>query len=273
MPTVAEPSFADPYRPIGKLKIGDGEVHVWYGSYNDMQPYLSLISHMLSRTEQMRAEKYHFPIDRDRYLVRHGVLRILTGLYLSIDPMQIRFGMNQYGKPVIQNTCRGDPLQFNISYSNEMVLFAFTRGRLIGVDIEFIKSIPDMDAIVESCFSSNENAEFNALPIKKRQEAFYHCWTQKEAFVKAIGDGLSRSLDHFDVSLTLGTDAELRRTAWDQYEAARWSLKTITLVPGYIASLAVEGSGWSLSCRQLTPDNCMLQCAMEAKRYVDSNDH
>jgi len=95
----------------------------------------------------------------------------------------------------------------------------------------------------------------------------------QESFVKALGDGLSRRLDQFDVSLIPGTPAELKSTAWDQYEAARWSLKTITLVPGYIASLAVEGSGWSLSCWQLMPDNCLQQFAMEAKRYVDSSNH
>jgi 4'-phosphopantetheinyl transferase len=133
----------------------------------------------------------------------------------------------------------------------------FNRSRRIGVDIEFMRPMEDMDLVVDSCFSLDEKAQFHDLPVKKRQKAFYHCWTQKEAFVKALGDGLSRRLDQFDVSLMPGTPAALKRTAWDQNEAARWSLRTILLATGYIASLAVERSGWSLSVRQLLPGHCM----------------
>lgn len=264
MPVI--PSFEDRSAPIEILKIGDGEVHVWCGSYDDMQPYFSMLRDTLSQKERMRGEKYHFPIDRHNYHARHGMLRVLIGRYLSINPKEIRFDTNPFGKPVIQNICREDPIRFNISSSNKMALYAFARGRRVGVDIEFMRPMTDMGVIADSCFSSNENAEFNTVPVKKRQEAFYRCWTQKEAFVKALGDGLFRSLDQFDVSLMPGTSAELRRTAWDPDEAARWSLRMITPVPGYIASLAVEGSGWSLRYRQLTPGNCMELCTQQTKQ-------
>jgi 4'-phosphopantetheinyl transferase len=265
MPIAVMPSFGDRSGPIEKLKIGEGEVHVWYGSYNDMRPYFPLLSQTLSQTERMRGEKYRFPIDRHNYIIRHGILRALIGRYLSIHPKGIRFGMNEFGKPLIEDTCREDPLQFNLSTSNKMVLYVFAHGRRVGVDMEFIRPMEDMDAIVESCFSFDENTEFNALPVKKRQEAFYHCWTQKEAFVKALGDGLFRRLDQFDVSLIPGTPAELKRTAWDPDEATRWTLKSITPTQGYIASLAVEGSGWSLTCRQLAPDNFVQEYARQTR--------
>jgi 4'-phosphopantetheinyl transferase len=266
MSTVVMPSFENGSGPIGELKIGEGMVHLWCGSYNDMQPYFQLLSQPLSKTERMRGEKYRFPNDRHNYVIRHGILRFLIGRYLYVNPKEIRFGVNEFGKPLIESTWRGDPLHFNMSTSNKMVLYAVARGRRVGVDMEFIKPMEDMDAIVESCFSFDENAEFNALPAKKRQEAFYQCWTQKEAFVKALGDGLFRRLDQFDVSVTPGTPAELRRTAWDPDEAARWTLKTITPAAGYIASLAVEGSGWSLTCRQLTPYNFMQEYACQTKQ-------
>ena len=258
MPSPTMPSFADRSQPIENLKIGDKEVHLWWGTDEASDEQLSLLSQLLSETERIRAVRYHFPIDRRRFVVRHGVLRSLIGRYLSIDPKQITYHVNGYGKPFIESSSQEISLLFNLSYSNQMVLYAFTRGRRIGVDIEFMKSFPDMDTVAQNFFSSKEIAELNALPTCQRQEAFYKCWTQKEAFVKALGDGLSRRLDQFDVSVIPGTPAELKSTAWDQYEAARWSLKTLTLVPGYTASLAVEGSGWSLSRSQITSGTAVV---------------
>jgi 4'-phosphopantetheinyl transferase len=254
MPSTVMLSFVDRPGPNETLKIGNKEVHLWWGTDEVSGEQVSLLSQLLSETERIRADRYHFPIDRRRFIVRHGALRILIGRYLSIGPKQIKYHVNRYGKPFIENSSQEISLLFNLSYSNQMVLYAFTRGRRIGVDIEFMKSIPDMDAVAHNLFSSKEKAEISALPACQRQEAFYKCWTQKESFVKALGDGLSRRLDQFDVSVKPETPAELKSTDWDQYEAARWSLKTLTLVPGYTASLAVEGSGWSLCCWQLTPD-------------------
>jgi 4'-phosphopantetheinyl transferase len=235
---------------LGELEINDQEVHLWFGSCEDLYPQLSKISGTLSETERMRADKYKFPKDRYRCIIRNGVLRILISFYLSIGPEKIRFNTNQYGKPSIENRHRDILLNFNLSHSNEMVLFAFTLGRRIGVDIEYMKPLKDMNSVIESNFSSNENVELAALPINKREAAFYHCWTQKEAFVKALGEGLSRGLDQFDVSVLPDAPAALKRTAWDQGEAGRWSLTAIHSFPGYAAALAVEGSGYVLQCRE-----------------------
>ena len=234
-----------------ELKIGGQEVHLWFGTCEDLYPKLWELNRTLSETEQKRADKYKFPKDRYRWLIRIGVLRTLISYYLSIDSKLIRFGANQYGKPFIENRHPGHLLEFNLSHSNDMVLYAFSFGRRVGVDIEYMRPIKDMDTLIESNFSSNEKDEFAALPIDKRQAAFYHCWTQKEAFVKALGEGLSRGLDQFDVSVTPDSPAALKRTVWDQEEAGRWSLTAIHSIPGYAAALAVEGSGWVLQCRKL----------------------
>ncbi len=214
------------------IDIRWGEVHLWWGKCEGMNERLPELNHLLSEAELQRAASYHFPIHRDRFIARHGMLRILIGRYLSTDPKQIRFGVNQFQKPFVDNGHQESPLLFNCSHSNELVLYAFTRGRRIGVDIEFMRPMEDMDAVVNSCLSSDEKAQFNELPVKKRRKAFYRCWTQKEAFVKALGDGLSRRLDHFDVALIPGAPAELKSTAWDQYEAADGPLERYLWQPG-----------------------------------------
>lgn len=234
------------------LQIGAGEVHLWFGFYGDMLLHFKELECILTGTERERAEKYHFIIDRNRFILRRGILRNMIGRYKSIDPKEIRFKINQYGKPFVVNGKQGSPLEFNLSHSKEMVLYAFTLGRRIGVDIEYVRSIKDIKAIVENNFSSNEKVEFNVLPANIQQEAFYHCWAQKEAFLKALGDGLSRRLDQFDVSMIPDSPAVLKRTLWDEEEAGRWSLTSIHSIPGYTAALAVEGGGHMLQCRKLT---------------------
>jgi 4'-phosphopantetheinyl transferase len=245
--------------PSESSEIGEGEVYLWFGSYNDMHVDFQRMHRLLSETERIRSEKYHFQNDRHRFILRRGMLRTMIGHYLSADPKEIRFGTNQYGKPFIENQDHEGSLEFNQSYSEEMVVYTFSHNRRVGIDIEYMKPIKDMNAIVESNFSPHEKAEFNALPANQRLEAFYRCWTEKEAFLKALGDGLSRRLDQFDVSMMPGAPAALKRTVWDQEEAGRWSLASIHFVSGYAAALAVEGPGRVLRYRQLTPQLYLFQ--------------
>jgi 4'-phosphopantetheinyl transferase len=127
------------------------------------------------------------------------------------------------------------------------VVYAVTRDRSIGIDVEYIRPMPEAEQIVKSFFSVYENNVFQHLPLCQKQLAFFNCWTRKEAFVKAIGDGLSLPLDRFDVSLIPGEPARLLGIKGDR-SLTRWSLQDLTLDPGYVAALAVEGQSWNLSC-------------------------
>jgi 4'-phosphopantetheinyl transferase len=138
--------------------------------------------------------------------------------------------------------------RFNSADSNELALFAFTRNREIGVDIEYIRTISEIEKMALGTFSPNENSEFRFLSADEKLEGFFNCWTRKEAFIKAIGEGLYYELDKFDVTLTPGRPARLLRVEGDRKEASRWTLHSFVPAPGYVAALAVEGKRWALHC-------------------------
>jgi 4'-phosphopantetheinyl transferase len=142
---------------------------------------------------------------------------------------------------------RGD-LRFNVSHSEKLALFAFLNGREVGVDLEFLRPMPDGDAVSERFFSSWERAAFREMPEAQKTEAFFRCWTRKEAFINAIGQGLSHPLDRFDVSLAPGESARLLAIDGDSEAANRWLLRELSPAPGYLGALAVDGRGWELIC-------------------------
>jgi phosphopantetheine--protein transferase-like protein len=146
---------------------------------------------------------------------------------------------------------RGRPdLRFNVSHSDGLALYAIARGREVGVDVEQLRELPRAERIAERFFSTEETAALKAEPAERRVEAFFTCWTRKEAYIKARGDGLAHPLDQFAVSLVPGEPARL----WvagdgDAREIARWSLDALPLAPGYVAALAARGRGWRLTTR------------------------
>jgi len=125
-----------------------------------------------------------------------------------------------------------------------------TYRRAIGVDLERIRRQPAEEQIAERFFSPREVEALHALPVSMREDAFFTCWTRKEAYVKATGDGLSLPLDQFEVSLTPGEPATLLNTRWDPNEACLWSLRELIPGPGFVGAIAVKGHGWRLACWQ-----------------------
>jgi 4'-phosphopantetheinyl transferase len=125
-----------------------------------------------------------------------------------------------------------------------------TCQRELGVDIECIHAIPDAEQIAARYFSAHENAVLRSLPANQKQEAFFNCWTRKEAYIKAIGDGLAQPLAEFDVALAPGEPARLLRIKDNAQAAARWSIQALTPAPGYVAALVVKGHDWQLKCWQ-----------------------
>jgi 4'-phosphopantetheinyl transferase len=167
------------------------------------------------------------------------MLRTILGRYLDRHPNQLRFQYTSYGKPTL-STGAGI-LSFNLSHSHDLALYAVTQEREIGVDVEFIRENINLLGIAKRFFSAREYSQLQALPQSCQLQTFFDCWTRKEAFIKAKGDGFSLPLDQFDVSITPGRPAALLRTKWDPNEAALWSLEALKSAPGYTAALAVEG--------------------------------
>ena len=176
------------------------------------------------------------------------MLRTILGSYEKIEPARLRFCYSPYGKPYLAAENNHGNLRFNISHADAIALFAIARGRELGVDIERIRPHVADEGIAERFFSSKEVSCLRALPAALQTEAFFNCWTRKEAYIKARGEGLSLPLDKFDVSLAPGEQATLLETRIDPSEVSRWRL--LELKPGseFTAALAVEGRDWRLKC-------------------------
>jgi 4'-phosphopantetheinyl transferase len=237
-------------RPPATIVLGSDEVHVWRASLDEPASQIDSFLHTLAADERARAERFYFQRDRERFIAAHGVLRAILGLYLNRAPECLAFRYGSHGKPALAWEHAGDALRFNMSHSNGVSLYAITRGREIGVDLELIRCDLEVEQIAERFFSHSETVTLRALPTNVQKYAFFLGWTRKEAYIKARGQGLSLPLDQFDVSLIPGEPAALLSTQPDSAEALRWSLKELSLASGYAAALAVEGRGWSLSCWQ-----------------------
>lgn len=217
------------------------EVHVWHAALNQSASTVKDLASSLAPDEMERAERFSLQRHRDEFIVARGALRTILGLYLNVAPSCLRFSYTQYGKPHLTDDVQHDGLFFNVSHSNERVLYALTRGREIGVDIEYIRPEMATEKIAERFFSVAEVAALRSLPAHEQPRGFFNCWTRKEAYLKARGEGLSLPLDCFDVSLLPGEPVALLATRDDPGEALRWSLRELPTDPGYVAALAVTG--------------------------------
>jgi 4'-phosphopantetheinyl transferase len=227
--------------PDAPLALDANEVHIWHAALNQPAETINRLSHSLTPDETTRAARFRFQKDRDHFIVARGVLRALLGRYLNAAPADLRFSYTHYGKPYLAGPFHHTDLCFNVSHSHERVLYAFTRGREIGVDIEHIRPDVVTEQIAERFFSALEVASLRSLPAVTQPQGFFNCWTRKEAYIKARGEGLSLPLDQFDVSLLPDEPVALLATRDDPAEALRWSLHELPTDEGYIAALAVAG--------------------------------
>jgi 4'-phosphopantetheinyl transferase len=215
----------------------------------DLEPSrIQKLRQLLPSDEQSRADRFYFAKDREHFIAAHGLLRVILAFYLHMEPERLHFCYSPYGKPALASILGRNALSFNIAHSHGLALYGFTRGRKIGIDLEYIYYDIVCEDIAERFFSPVEKAMLCALPPKVRHEAFFNCWTRKEAYVKARGEGLYFSLDKFDVSLAPGEPAKLLKVEEEPGEAARWSLRELEPGPKYAAALAVEGHEWQLKC-------------------------
>ncbi len=232
--------------PEDDMTLSNRDVHVWRASLSVSEIRLADFQAILADDERARAARFRNPLHGAQYTVARGVLRMLLGRYLNRPPKDIRFSYSHYGKPFIDDA--SETLRFNLSHSQDLVLYAFTHQREIGIDIEYIRPVSSRDQI--AVFSPNETRVLSALPAAQQAIGFFNCWTRKEAYIKAHGEGLSLPLDQFDVTLAPGEPAALLETRVALDSAERWSLHALPPGTNYIAALAVEGHDWELSTWQ-----------------------
>jgi 4'-phosphopantetheinyl transferase len=228
--------------------LHENEVHVWRVQLDRAGESVATLAALLSPEEEERAERFYWVRERDRFVVARGLLRVILGRYLDAPAASLRFTQNEHGKPSLERN-REKTLSFNISHSGGVALFAFTRERALGVDIERLRTDLDYERLAARFFSPAEVAQLACLnDTEQRVAAFFRCWTRKEAYIKGQGIGLALGLQSFDVTLAPGEPAQLVATRPDAGEAARWQLQGLDPAPGYAAALAVKGWDWRLQC-------------------------
>ncbi len=231
-------------------ELDDAGIHVWKASVKDFTA--KQFWPILSKTEKIRAKSFVFPEHQNRFIIVHGILRNLLADYLHAKPEDLSFTTNKFGKP--DSRLRGndrEQVHFNISHSRDLILFAFAKNHNIGVDIEFINKDINLD-IAERFFSAHEAQALLKMPAAQQPRAFFNCWTRKEAFIKAIGKGLSFPLNKFDVDISyessrgLTAGSRLQKSLLlnirdNKYKPSDWKIFNLNVAKDYAAALCVSG--------------------------------
>lgn len=238
-----------PFDP--RFTLLPGEVHVWsvgVASEDDARR----LEPVLSPDEIQRANRFRFAEHRRRFIIARGCLRSLLGAYLQTAADELFFAYSAKGKPTL-DVRHQSHLRFNLSHSGEIAVFAFALGRNLGVDVELIRQDIDVEEIPKRFFSTAEQKALEALQGEHKVQGFFNCWTRKEAYVKAVGSGLSLPLRDFDVSLTPGDEAQLLATRPDAALASRWSMASLDFGKEYAAAVIVEGKLEKIKVGQFEP--------------------
>lgn len=229
-----------------------GEIHIWQADLNLQADHTDILWPLLSDREKPRAASFHFEQDRNRYIIAHGTLRQLIGRYLNVPAQEVLFNYGDYGKPELDTEHADGHIYFNMSHSSGTALYGFARACPIGVDIEKIKEISEMDNVVDQFFSANEKKIFNKFAPAKKMRAFYRCWTLKEAFVKATGQGLNFPLNSLDVSIDPDEAPRLFKVNGDEKEASQWLIQELTPGNGMAAAVSARGGPFQVHHAQWT---------------------
>ncbi len=208
-------------------------IHVWRANLDHYSD-----SPILSPDEIARAERFKFPLHKHRFMAARSILRRLLSQYLNQTPESLRFEYGAHGKPYLPNV----EVYFNLSHANEWALYAISLEEKMGIDIEPIKPDRDIEKIAARFFSSSENELLNKIPREKKQTMFFRTWACKEAFIKAMGEGISSfPLKNFDVAVDENS-ARIMSIHQDEQEAALWSCIAFDPIENYVAALAIKMS-------------------------------
>jgi 4'-phosphopantetheinyl transferase len=224
------------------------EVHIWIASLDVSPARRDELERLLSDDERERARRFRFDRDRHRYIAGRGQLREALSRYVGEQPAGLRFRYGPHDKPYLV----GDGPHFNLSHSGPVMLLALSSAAEVGIDVELDVQDLARERIAERFFSPGEVRALRALPAALQARAFLHCWTRKEAFIKARGDGLSLALDSFDVTLAPGKPTRLVRTAWSREEPEEWQFADLSdQEHGFIAAVACRSKGWRAVARRI----------------------
>jgi 4'-phosphopantetheinyl transferase len=210
-------------------------IHVWVLRIRASNALASRLEAVLAAEELHRADRFHFEHLRQSFVITHGAVRHLLAGYVRMAPKNIRFRYGLRGKPAIEQS---EGIEFNLTHSGELALAAVSLGCPVGIDVERLRPLEDMQTIAEHFFCPDEADEIMSLPLDQRELAFFTCWTRKEAYIKALGDGLHVPLDRFRVTVRPNEDARLVRVTDEPTAPEEWNLEDLRVSQEYAAALA-----------------------------------
>ena len=232
------------------------EIHIWWSILDQPAGLVNSYKHMLSNAEQKRINNLKFRLLRDRQIVSKSILRQVISKYLNIDNEAIEFRYNKFGKPLLSSKLEDFKLNFNISHSEQIGIFAFAKGKSIGVDVEKIKCSLKIEDVIELCLSDFEKNWFYEVAPEIRKEVFYKIWTAKEAFIKALGTGFFFPVKNIDFKLNGDNDLTFHSISGDCNYVRKWEIFSFNPLPGFISSLVFEANDFKeiMVDRKITPN-------------------
>ncbi len=242
--------------PPSVLHLAENEVHIWKAALRWDE--IAQLSELLAPDELARATRFHFAKDTLEYTIARGLLRLILSTYLEVKPQTIEFAYNAYGKPSLASES-SNGLQFNLSHSHGLALYAITRSGSVGIDLEYIRQDLAWQQIAQQYFSPAEVTALNQVAEVERCQAFFHGWTRKEAYIKARGQGLSIPLNQVEVSLD-PESAALLTTPHQPQAIDHWTLHAITPEANYTGAIAITGKGHPIRYWQGSPQLWLSPC-------------
>ena len=227
--------------------ISSNKVHIWRYYPEETNSQMETLQDTLSADELARSEKFHFEKDRKKFILTRGILRKLLGCYLNKNPQQIRFDYTSFGKPFLAIDSENSNISFNLTHSGEIVLYAISCNQELGIDVEQVRDHTDVMAIAKRFFSQREIGQMEKANEKNRTQLFFRYWTRKEAFVKALGKGVSFPMERLDVSL-INKFLPIIKLPAENNETAYLNVKDLFPGDGYVAAIATEVNDPEISC-------------------------
>jgi 4'-phosphopantetheinyl transferase len=228
-------------------RIGD-DIHVWHAALDREEDFLRRVEATLSLEEKARADRFHFANDRNRFVAARGLLRELLGRYLQQAPAALEFSYGRHGKPALSGKEASSGLCFNLSHSAGLAVYAIAKERNLGIDVEHVRPDSAGDDIAQRYFSAREVSDLRTLPPEERVAGFFHCWTRKEAYLKATGMGLQIPLDSFSVSVLPANPAQFLGGV-----EARWHMDAYHPAEGFVAAVVYDGSPCAIQYLSVEP--------------------
>jgi 4'-phosphopantetheinyl transferase len=241
-------------RPLRHVQLNANEIHVWCAAISSFRGKIRSFEVILSPDEQERATSFRFSQHRDSYVIRRGILRTILSRYLRRAPSEIEFSYGSTGKPTITKPTELGSLHFNDSHSEDLAIYAMARACDVGVDVEYLKPIPNLKDILPSCFSPREIERLRNLTAERQVEAFYTGWICKEAVLKATGEGIGRGMTHLEVLVNFSHETEILEIRRESEGLPNWLLRSVRPAAGYLAAIAYQHPELNLTFYRVPAD-------------------